>query len=264
MLKSKHFLIAAMACAISVGAFATGSHTPPTPPPTASPPGASADSAASSDANATAGAMAGAAASVGDVNAAGGASTATANGGGGGTGGAGGNAVSGPSYAASELTSSNQGGGASIMDQSSSKMYVFPAPVWTQAPRPFGCIVTNSKAGSLGWNLVSYSETLQTPEVVCTTLRMVDAALLHCHFQTAEMLNQRAYRTMFPDEAGLPTTPGIRNLSLAECEAIRNPRMVMTASMAPPPPPAPVACIAPPVKKKVRLTKKRVLPACVK
>lgn len=127
-----------------------------------------------------------------------------------------------------------------VLNQHSSRVLVFPAPVWTQVPQATGCFVTESHAGSLGWNFASGSKSIQFSDPICVSMRMAEAARLMCHFQTAELIDQNTFKTLFPNAQGLPTTPGIRNLSLAECEEAKRPRLVMTAAL-----PAPIVAPAP-------------------
>ena len=157
-----------------------------------------------------------------------------------------------------------------VLNQHSSRVLVFPAPVWTQVPQATGCFVTESHAGSAGWNFVSGSKSIQFSEPICVSIRMAESARLMCHFKTAEFIDQNTFKTMFPSADPLPTTPGIRNLSLEECEAIKRPRLVTTHVMAPPaviaPPvpavvPAPV--IKPPVKRKQAAPKKKPVPCAM-
>ena len=137
-------------------------------------------------------------------------------------------ASTGPSYAAN----------GDQVSTSSSKMLSLPQPVWTQVPTAFGCIVTTSKAGALGWNFVSGSSTTQQSEVVCTTIRMAESAAAWCQYESAAFLNKRAYEQMYEGESGdFFLKQGKRDLSFEECEKTKRPVMIMERQIAAPPPP---------------------------
>lgn len=169
-------------------------------------------------------------------------------------------ATTGPSYAANGDQTSTF----------SSKMLSLPQPVWTQVPTAFGCIVTDSKAGALGWNFVSGSSTTQQSEVVCTTIRMAEAATAWCQYATAAFLNKRAFEQMYPGEKGdFFLNAGRRDLTVEECEATKRPVMIMERRMASPAPVAPVethvtidnSCAAPaPVASKAPARKRKYTP----
>jgi hypothetical protein len=246
MTKYPSLALAIFAAAISIEVGATGVK-PPAPQPT---PSYAAQALAEAQANATGGsATGGAGGSVGDV-------TNTANGGHGGNGGAGGQggaggsvgsvtggsatslntpmggdaqstATGGTSYSASEAGDvSNMIGG--------SKFLSLPQPVWTSVPTPYGCLVTESKAGAIGWNLVSASGSKQYSDVVCTTIRMAEAAYLHCQYLTAAYLNRRAFETMHPGSDGeffLSAKP--ENLDPVSCDALKRPILRMSPTVAP-------------------------------
>lgn len=137
-------------------------------------------------------------------------------------------ASTGPSYAAN----------GDQVSTFSSKMLSLPQPVWTQVPTAFGCIVTTSKAGALGWNFVSGSSTTQQSEVVCTTIRMAESASAWCQYESAAFLNKRAYEQMYEGESGdFFLKSGKRDLSFEECEKTKRPVMIMERQIAAPPPP---------------------------
>ena len=137
-------------------------------------------------------------------------------------------ATTGPSYAAN----------GDQVSTFSSKMLSLPQPVWTQVPTAFGCIVTTSKAGALGWNFVSGSSTTQQSEVVCTTIRMAESASAWCQYESAAFLNKRAYEQMYEGESGdFFLKSGKRDLSFEECEKTKRPVMIMERQIAAPPPP---------------------------
>ena len=156
-------------------------------------------------------------------------------------------ADTGPSYAASHA--------GAVTNQSDSKYLSLslPQPVWTMVPQAFGCVVSKSQAVSVGWNLISTSKTEQVSEAVCTTIRMSEAATLHCQYATAAHLNKRAYEQMYAGSDGAFFLAGEpKNLTLAECEAIKRPVLRVAPTMvAPVVAPAPVACVAPKRVKRV-------------
>lgn len=135
-------------------------------------------------------------------------------------------ASTGPSYAAN----------GDQVSTFSSKVLSLPQPVWTQVPTAFGCIVTTSKAGALGWNFVSGSSTSQQSEVVCTTIRMAESAAAWCQYESAAFLNKRAYEQMYAGESGdFFLKSGKRDLSFEECEKTKRPVMIMERQIAAPP-----------------------------
>ena len=113
-----------------------------------------------------------------------------------------------------------------VSNQTSSKFLNFPQPVWTTVPTPFGCLVSESKAGSFGWSAISGSASSQHSDTVCTTVRMAEAAYLHCQYATAAQLNKRAFEAMYPKDNGdffLAGSP--RNLTPMSCELLKNPTL---------------------------------------
>lgn len=215
---------------------------PPVTPPTPSTPTTDIDVNISPEANAAAAAVAKAKADA----AANAASQSNSQGIGLGTGGA------------SDADAAASGGGASLTDNSSSstRMLVFPAPVWSTVPEARTCIATNSSAHAIGWNFWSRSKTSQASDPACIGVLMARSAYANCHFLSEAMITQRVYRTVFgPEAPELPMAPDLRNLSLAECEELKKPKLVMTPLMAPPvvvsaPAPAPVATVTCPVPEK--------------
>lgn len=140
-------------------------------------------------------------------------------------------ALTGDSYSATGDVSNMIGG---------SKFLSLPQPVWTTVPAPFGCMVTESKAGAFGWNLVSASGSKQFSDAVCTTIRMAEAAYLHCQYLTAAHLNRRAFETMHPGEDGsffLVAKP--ENLDPVSCDALKRPVLRMSPTVATAPAPTP-------------------------
>lgn len=129
---------------------------------------------------------------------------------------AGGDAKSG-SYSAGGSAAGGNGGG--LTDNSS--MYVLPAPVWSSVPQAAGCIVTNSTAGAFGWNLISASRSVQGSDPVCVGVILAKSAYDHCHFESEQLITARVYATIFPGAPALPTVPGLRNLSAADCAALK-------------------------------------------
>lgn len=213
-------------------AHANGNPPPVTPPTTTQPTTVNIDVDAASKAAAAAQAAAKATAQA----AANSAALGIGQGGAGGGGGAGtGGASDASSYSAS----------GDVMNQNSSKFFVFPAPVWTQLPAAQGCFVSESHAGGLGWNFISGSRSIQFSDPICVSMRMAEAARLMCHFHTAEIIDINTFKTLFPGHVDLPSTPGIKNLSLADCEAIKRPRLVMTPTMPATPQQLPPSVVVP-------------------
>lgn len=230
-------------------ALANGSYTPPTPPPAPSTSNSSSESSASAGA---VGVGVGTGGSVGDT-------TATGQGGNG-YGGAGGIAQGGDSYSASQS--------GDVTNQTRSTYVNFPQPVWTTVPTPYGCIVSESKAGSFGWSLVSASGSKQYSDAVCTTVRMAEAATMHCQYATAAHLNRAAFEQMYKGQSGeffLVGNP--QNMDPVACDAMRRPVLRMAPAISTPAVTAAanvnVACPAPvtPSKPALRVPAKR--PSCV-
>lgn len=139
-----------------------------------------------------------------------------------------------------------------------------PAPVWTSVPTPFGCLVTESSAGAAGWNFVSGSKTRQHSDVVCTTIRMAEAAYLHCQYETAAYLNKRAFETMHGGDGAFFFAGAPKNLSPVECDELKRPKLRMEPTISPPAPAVkPVACTPQPRTRKVVTTKRKKPTACV-
>lgn len=225
-----------LACTLAASAaLATGTYTPPPPPPPAPAPSTStstatsgSESSASSSSNATGGDSS---ASVGNTSATGGSvgnTSATASGGVGNGGSSRSSASSGDSYSASQS--------GDVMNKNTSQYLNFPQPVWTSVPTPYGCIVTESKSGAFGWNFVSGSGSKQFSDAVCTSVRMAEAAMLHCHFATAAYLNKAAFEQMYPGQKGdffLDGKP--QNLSPVACDELRRPQLRMVPVIQNPP-----------------------------
>lgn len=127
--------------------------------------------------------------------------------------------------------SAANGGG--LTDNSRSGVYVLPPPVWTSVPAAAGCIATHSIAGSFLLGVVSGSKTSQASDPACVGIIMAKAAYDHCHFESEQMIMARVYETVFPGSPALPVVPGARNHTLAECEDMKRPRLVMTPTIAP-------------------------------
>lgn len=199
MNKLTHITLLGLALVCST-AFATGTYTPPTPAPAPS----TSSSESSSESSANAGAV------------------------GIGYGGAGGSAQGGDSYSASQS--------GDVTNQTRSTYVNFPQPVWTTVPTPYGCIVSESKAGSFGWNLVSASGSKQYSDAVCTTVRMAEAATLHCQFATAAHLNRAAFEQMYKGQSGeffLAGNP--KNVDPVACDELRRPVLRMAPVIHTPP-----------------------------
>lgn len=187
---------------------------------------------------------------------------------------AGGSAISGSSSA--ETYSATGDVNNTITGGASSSKYLsvgLPAPVWTSVPTPFGCLVSESTAGAAGWNFVSGSKSKQFSDVVCTTIRMAEAAYLHCQYETAAYLNKRVFETMHGGDGGFFLASAPKNLSPVECDDLKRPKLQMAPSIAPPQhitvapvitstqaEQKPAACRAPTPRKPVV---KRKTPTCV-
>ena len=188
----------AMVCST---AFANGTYTPP-PPPAPAPSTSSSESSSESSANAGAVGI--------------------------GYGGAGGSAQGGDSYSASQS--------GDVTNQTRSTYVNFPQPVWTTVPTPYGCIVSESRAGSFGWSLVSASGSKQYSDAVCTAVRMAEAATMHCQYATAAHLNRAAFEQMYKGQSGeffLAGNP--QNMDPVSCEAMRRPVLRMSPVIHTPP-----------------------------
>lgn len=247
MTKTNRIALLGLALVCST-ALANGSYTPQTPAP--------APSTSSSESSASAGAVGvgvGTGGSVGDT-------TATGQGGNG-YGGAGGSAQGGDSYSASQA--------GDVTNQTRSTYVNFPQPVWTTVPTPYGCIVSESKAGSFGWSLVSASGSKQYSDAVCTTVRMAEAATMHCQYATAAHLNRAAFEQMYKGQSGeffLAGNP--QNMDPVSCEAMRRPVLRMAPVIHTPPatvssasPSISVMCQGPAPKPAIRAPAK-ARPAC--
>lgn len=182
-------------------AFANGTYTPP-PPPAPAPSTSSSESSSESSANAGAVGI--------------------------GYGGAGGSAQGGDSYSASQS--------GDVTNQTRSTYVNFPQPVWTTVPTPYGCIVSESKAGSFGWSLVSASGSKQYSDAVCTAVRMAEAATMHCQYATAAHLNRAAFEQMYKGQSGdffLVGNP--KNMDPVACDELRRPVLRMAPAIHTPP-----------------------------
>lgn len=213
-----------LAFAIPALAMATG--TPPASPEYSIDLGAGAQAGAVSDATAT-----GTGTGIG---------TGTGTGTGIGTGGAGGVGKGGDAKAGSY----SAGGQNALNNNSKTGVYVLPPPVWTVVPAASGCITTSSRALSVGWSLISASKSDQASDPVCVGIIMAKAAYDHCHFASEQMIMARVYESVFPNKPALPMVPDARNHTLAECEDMKRPRLMLTGGLTPPPAP-PAAPAAP-------------------
>lgn len=246
----------AVVCSTS---FATGTYTPQ-PPPAPAPSTSSSES--SSESSASAGAVGVGVGTGGNATAGGGSATGgsvgdtTATG----QGGAGGSAQGGDSYSASQS--------GDVTNQTRSTYVNFPQPVWTTVPTPYGCIVSESKAGSFGWSLVSASGSKQYSDAVCTAVRMAEAATMHCQYATAAHLNRAAFEQMYKGQSGeffLAGNP--QNMDPVACDALRRPALRMAPVIHAPPavasasPSISVMCSGPAPKPALRATAK-TRPAC--
>lgn len=264
--------------ALFTGVAMATNYTPP-PAPTPAPPATSTQSqtqtgtvtsnpvsnssatsnGGNSESNSSAAATGG---NVGNINSAGG------NGQGGNGTGQGGNGVGSANVDAS--TYSATGDVSNTLNGGNSK-YIslgFPAPVWTSVPTPFGCLVSESKALSVGWNFASGSKSQQFSDVVCTTIRMSEAATLHCQFETAAMLNKVAFEKMYGGNGDFFLNDKPRNLKPMECEDLKRPALRATAYINPPQQytnvvvASPVGACGTPAKRSTGVVKKKAAPIC--
>lgn len=263
MTKTNRIALLGLALVCST-ALATGTYTPP-PPPAPAP----STSSSNSDSSASAGAVGvgvgtGGNATAGGGNATGGSvgdTTATSQGGiGYGGTGIGGSAQGGDSYSASQS--------GDVTNQTRSTYVNFPQPVWTTVPTPYGCIVSESKAGSFGWSLVSASGSKQYSDAVCTAVRMAEAATMHCQFATAAHLNKAAFEQMYKGLSGEFFMVGNpQNMDPVACDALRRPVLRMAPVIHAPPavasasPSISVMCTGSAPKPALRATVKS-RPAC--
>ena len=235
--------LALSAVVLSSGAWATGT---PTPQPTPSTSTSSSQSGAAAGAIATGGnATGGSGGSVGDVS-------NTANGGAGGAGGSVGNVSSvgvgggggvssstsqggagGSSFAAGGQGGSSESYSGDVSNNIGGSRYLsLPQPVWTSVPTPYGCLVSESKAGAVLFNAFSGSTSSQHSDAVCTTVRMAEAAYLHCQYATAAFLNKRAFELMHPDPSGEFFHGGNpQNLDPVACDDLKRPVLRMSPSV---------------------------------
>lgn len=158
----------------------------------------------------------------------------------------------------SQANSDAYSGGSGVTTDS--RMLVFPAPVWSTVPEARTCIATQSQAWAAGWNLVSRSTSNQASDPACIGVLMARSAYNNCHFLSEALITARVYATVFPGHSLPEPDKSVRNLSLAECEELKRPRLVPTPMLAAPPTavvtptpvavaPAPVACPAPAPRK---------------
>ena len=218
--------------ALSAFVFSASALATSTPVPT--PPAST--SASSSESSATAGATAGGGSATGGNASGGSVGNVSATGGGGGAsestshGGAGGSSFSaggqgGSSESYSGDVSSTIGG---------ARYLSLPQPVWTTVPTPYGCLVSESKAGAILFNAFSGSSSSQHSDAVCTTVRMAEAAYLHCQYATAAFLNKRAFEVMHAGESGdffLSGQP--QNIGPVACDLLKRPTLRMSPVIQP-------------------------------
>lgn len=233
---NKSFKFSILACAVMACSVAFATGTQSLPAETTSNSSSESSSASNSVSVNTNGSTALVNSSTGDSNATVGNVESTGvgagYGGAGGAGGAGGSASasSGDSYSASKS--------GDVTSRTSSNYLNFPQPVWTTVPTPYGCIVSTSKSGAFGWNFASGSSSRQFSDAVCTTVRMAEAATMHCQFATAALLNKAAFKQMFPKEdAEFFTVGNPPNLDPVACDALRRPVLRMAPMIYNPPAP---------------------------
>lgn len=113
-----------------------------------------------------------------------------------------------------------------------SRYLSLPQPVWTSVPTPYGCLVSESKAGAVLFNAFSGSSSSQHSDAACTTVRMAEAAYLHCQYATAAFLNKRAFELMHPDHSGEFFHGGNpQNLDPVACDDLKRPVLRMSPSV---------------------------------
>ena len=84
---------------------------------------------------------------------------------------------------------------------------------------------------------ISGSGSRQFSDAVCTSVRMAEAATLHCHFATAAMLNKAAFEQMYPGQKGDFFMDGApKNMDPVACDALRRPVLRMAPVMQAPAP----------------------------
>lgn len=140
------------------------------------------------------------------------------------------------------------------VSKTSSTWVNFPQPVWTTVPQAFGCLVSEADAVAVGWSFFSKSGARQFSDAVCTTIRMSEAAVLHCQYETAALLNKTAFEMMYPGKNGDFFVKGSpKDMDPVACDALRRPnlRMAPMIQAAPVALPQPhdvnvnVSCLAP-------------------
>lgn len=228
--------------ALSAIVFASGAWATSTPTPQPSTNTSTSQAGSSSNAGAAAGAIAtggnatggnAAGGSVGDtssvgIGGGGGVSSSTSQGGAGGAGGAGGS-----SFAAGGQGGSSESYSGDVSNTIQGARYLsLPQPVWTAVPQPYGCLVSESKAGAILFNAFSGSSSSQHSDAVCTTVRMAEAAYLHCQYATAAFLNKRAFESMHDGHSGeffLSGNP--QNLDPVSCDLLKRPTLRMSPAI---------------------------------
>lgn len=219
--------------ALSAIVFASGAMATGTPKPEQ--PDVRHHNESSASAGAVAGSTSGAVAtggSVGNVSSVavggGGGSSESTSQGGNAQGGAGGS-----SFAAGGQGGSSESYSGDVSNNIGGSRYLsLPQPVWTSVPTPYGCLVSESKAGAVLFNAFSGSSSSQHSDAVCTTVRMAEAAYLHCQYATAAFLNKRAFELMHPDHSGEFFHGGNpQNLDPVACDDLKRPVLRMSPSV---------------------------------
>lgn len=132
----------------------------------------------------------------------------------------------------------------------------FPTPVWAQLPPAVGCIVSKQEGRAAGWNFISKVDAGQQTDFPCLGHLMAREAYMQCQFETSYEIGNRVYKYLVKRDTGtepqdLPKAPGTVNMSIEQCEMLRNPRLqatpVLQLTAAPKESPAAVAeCVQEP------------------
>lgn len=229
----KHLILTAALLVSSLAYAGGGGYTPPSTPSTSTSSKSDADASAKAKAGAWSGSKSNA--SVGDVNAKGGA------------GGAGGNATAAGGAAGDSSASNSLGSVGNDNSSSSFRAYAvaLPPPVFTP-PLPMTCPgaeVTQS-ARSVGWGFVSWADGHTDPRD-CTLITLHNDMIQQCQFASAAELKAQLVRRYLPDFRDSNTV--YLDLTPSECAVLRNP----PSPVAPAPviftsqaPAKPAACVA--------------------
>jgi len=82
-------------------------------------------------------------------------------------------------------------------------------------------------AAAGGWSFLSYSQSGQASDRVCSNLEMARSAYETCQFRSAVYIRVFTFELLNPDKAGQITVPENEvNLSAADCAALKTGRRV--------------------------------------